>query len=207
MRTRSSVRITDRTKREGHLHVDVLGGQFKTIQVVVARSISIRVQTGGEVTAGHGHTHHSVANTWELDATNRVFFQYELSTQWDVVSVHNHWGIECIKTALKCCWILFIRINTFYYKGLNAGTLYWAIDLHTDAGNEDRQEQKGVSLRFSNTPQCCFHFTGRTFCGKVLPQQLVLSRGRERQDVNSCCICHSATKPFNLLVLLVWDDG
>lgn len=31
--------------------------------------------------------------------------------------------------------------NTFYYKGLNAGTLYWAINLHTDAGNVDRQEQ------------------------------------------------------------------
>lgn len=62
-RTRSSGQVKDGTKREGDLHVDVLGGQFKVIQVVVSGSVSIRVQAGGEVTAGHGHTYHSVANT------------------------------------------------------------------------------------------------------------------------------------------------
>lgn len=51
------------TKREGDLHVDVLGGQFEMIQVVVVRRVCVRVQAGGEVTASHGHTYHRVANT------------------------------------------------------------------------------------------------------------------------------------------------
>lgn len=45
------------------LHVDILGGQSEIIQVVVSRSVSVCVEAGGEVAAGHGHTHHTVVNT------------------------------------------------------------------------------------------------------------------------------------------------
>lgn len=64
-----------------------------------------------------------------------------------------------------------------------------------------------VCLWFPNTPALRFLFIGRTFCRKVLAEQLVLGPSRERQDVNGCCICHSTTKPFNLLVLLAPLDG
>lgn len=50
-------------------------------------------------------------------------------------------------------------------------------------------------------------FTECTFRGKVLSQQLVLCTSRKRQDVNSCCVCHSSTKSLDLLVLLVGNDG
>lgn len=50
-------------------------------------------------------------------------------------------------------------------------------------------------------------FNTLTFFRKVLPQQLVLCRRRERQDVNGCRICHGAAKPFDLLILLAPDDG
>lgn len=57
---RASVWVKD---ERGDLHVDILGGQCKMIQVVVSGSISICVQTGGEVAAGHGHAYDSVTNT------------------------------------------------------------------------------------------------------------------------------------------------
>lgn len=50
-------------RRETDLHVHVLGGQSEIVQVVVSRRVGVGVQTGGEVTAGHGHTHHTVADT------------------------------------------------------------------------------------------------------------------------------------------------
>lgn len=52
-----------KTKTERDLHVDVLRGQSEVVQVVVSRCVSVGVQTGGEVTAGHGDTHHAVADT------------------------------------------------------------------------------------------------------------------------------------------------
>lgn len=52
-----------RIEEEKDLHVDVLGGQREIVQVVVSMCVSVGVQTGGEVTAGHGHTHHAVADT------------------------------------------------------------------------------------------------------------------------------------------------
>lgn len=59
-----------RTGEERYLHVDVLRSQGEVVQVVVSRCVSIRVQTGGEVTAGHGHTHNAVANTCQRHNIN-----------------------------------------------------------------------------------------------------------------------------------------
>lgn len=50
-------------KKDGHLHIDVLGSQSEVFQVVVSRCVSIGIQAGGEVTAGHGDTHYAVADT------------------------------------------------------------------------------------------------------------------------------------------------
>lgn len=51
------------TMNDGYLHVDVFWCQSEIVQVVVLKRVSVGVQTGREVTAGHGDTHHSVANT------------------------------------------------------------------------------------------------------------------------------------------------
>jgi len=53
----------ERGGEERDLHVDILRGQCEIVQVVVSRCVSIRVQTGGEVTAGHRDAHHAVADT------------------------------------------------------------------------------------------------------------------------------------------------
>lgn len=46
------------------LHLDIFWGQGEVLQAIVSGRVRVRVQTGGEVTAGHGHPHHSVADTF-----------------------------------------------------------------------------------------------------------------------------------------------
>lgn len=67
----------------GDLHADVLRGQCETVQVVVSRCIGISVQTGGEVTAGHGHTHHSISDTCQRDSCIAKF-EYQHEDIWFV---------------------------------------------------------------------------------------------------------------------------
>lgn len=53
--------------RGADLHVQVLKGQAEVGQVVVSRCVSVCVEAGGEVTAGHRNPHHRVADACITD--------------------------------------------------------------------------------------------------------------------------------------------
>lgn len=66
--------------KDRHLHVDVFWGQSEIVQIIVSRCVSIGVQTCGEVTAGHGDTHYTVADT--CHKTQKKLFKEYVLEDW-----------------------------------------------------------------------------------------------------------------------------